>query len=282
MTVVGAKSAPRIAKKNTHAIMTTTHLQQLLTTFPTATGDVQAVLQPDWDDLSHLTQDITPGTPGQAITRYLHREAAGLHADAVLEGMTGITHKEVQRAMRGQHLPSRSDGENHQLQDLRKASRYMIYLAEQHPQEPGLQVSDDLHVCIGGSLAMPSIQFRGDQDVRYFGPVVQLGGGETFRALDARLCHPVCEAGLQRIRQITHPVLRGATWAAFATYHQFYFDGNKRSGRYTMNTVLLSHGYDSILIPHTRKDQYIDAVVAAYRTGNLTPHIEFLLHQYPA
>lgn len=92
--------------------------------------------------------------------------------------------------------------------------------------------------------------------------------------------HPVLQAGLARILRIQHPILRGATWAAFATYQQFYFDGNKRAGRYTMNAVLMSHGFDAILIPDTRKPEYEDALVETYLTGDLTPHIRFLLGLY--
>lgn len=90
----------------------------------------------------------------------------------------------------------------------------------------------------------------------------------------------VLRAGLTRIETIAHPVARAVTWAAFATYHQFYLDGNKRTGRYTMNAVLMSHGYDAILIPADLKAEYEDALVAAYETGDLTPHIEFLLSLY--
>ena len=90
----------------------------------------------------------------------------------------------------------------------------------------------------------------------------------------------VLTAGLVRIEQIEHPVLRGATWAAFSTYQQFYLDGNKRTGRYVMNAVLMSHGYDAILIPERLKAQYEDALVATYRSGDLTPHIDFLIQLY--
>jgi Fic family protein len=88
------------------------------------------------------------------------------------------------------------------------------------------------------------------------------------------------ESGLKRIEQLDHPIVRGATWAAFATYAQFYLDGNKRTGRYVMNAVLMSHGYDAILIPASLKSQYEDVLVESYRSGDLTPHIDFLLGLY--
>ena len=47
-----------------------------------------------------------------------------------------------------------------------------------------------------------------------------------------------------------------------------------------MNAVLMSHGYDAILIPARLKSQYEDVLVESYRASDLTPHIEFLLGLY--
>ncbi|MHA3684027.1 hypothetical protein ACXR2T_09545 [Leucobacter sp. HY1910] len=47
-----------------------------------------------------------------------------------------------------------------------------------------------------------------------------------------------------------------------------------------MNSVLMSHGYDAILVPDSLKAQYEDALVITYRTGDLTPHIRFLIERY--
>lgn len=97
-----------------------------------------------------------------------------------------------------------------------------------------------------------------------------LGSHRQFWALDSRASNgsntPLYEGG--------------ATWAAFATYQQFYLDGNKRTGRYGMNAVLMSHGFDAILIPEHLKAQYEDVLVKSYRTGDLMPHIDFLLGLY--
>jgi Fic family protein len=102
-----------------------------------------------------------------------------------------------------------------------------------------------------------------------------------FQAFDARLTHDILGAGLPKIFAVEHPVVRGATWAAFAAYHQFYFDGNKRAGRYTMNAVGMSHGFDAILIPASAKSAYENTVVGALLTDDLTAHIRFLLDLYP-
>lgn len=76
-------------------------------------------------------------------------------------------------------------------------------------------------------------------------------------------------------------MVRGATWAAFSAYHQFYFDGNRRAGRYTMNAVGMSHGFDAILIPASAKAAHERTVVEALESDDLTRHIRFLLDLHP-
>jgi len=105
--------------------------------------------------------------------------------------------------------------------------------------------------------------------------------GETFRALpgDATLMG-VFEEGVQDIERIQHPLARAVTYAAFAAYHQFYFDGNKRTGRFVMNTILMSHGFDAIMTPARLREEYNRSLAQMYLTDNLTPHMRFLVCVY--
>ncbi len=252
----------------------------LLTDYPTYPGDYKAVPEPQWDDLSGEVARFKPKGVERAVNRYVLRESASVYNDARLEGFA-FTEPEIVTLMNGGHVAGHTEGEQAQVAGLKKASDYMLnQIKDSDEIEPNQSLSDDLHIFIGAPLGLKSIAFRGNQKEQYEGPKVRLGRGEIFRALDARITAPVMAAGLNRISQLDHPILRATTWAAFATYEQFYLDGNKRTGRYVMNTVLMSHGYDAILLPESLKAQYEDALVEAYRTGDLTPHIRFLIDRY--
>ena len=252
----------------------------LLSNFPTYPGDYQAVPEPVWDDLSPSVASIEPKGRERAVGRYRIRQSHALFDDARLEGFA-FTEPEIHTLINGGHVAGHTVGEEAQVAGLKRASDFMLNRVDEGIRlEPSQALSDDLHLFIAAPLGLKSTAFRGEQKEQYEGPRVRLGGGEEFRALDARLTPAVLAAGLNRIGRIGHPVLRAVTWAAFATYQQFYLDGNKRTGRYAMNAVIMSHGFDAILIPEHVKAQYEDALVESYRTGDLTPHIAFLLAQY--
>lgn len=253
----------------------------LLAEYPTFPGDYQAVPEPKWDDLSSTMSDVPAKGSARAVERYVARESNSLYNDARLEGFA-FTEPEIVTLLSGGHVAGHTVGEEAQVAGLKQASDHMLARVGDGAEiEPGQTISDDLHVFIGAPLGLASIAFRGNQDKQLEGPQVALGHGERFRALDARITPKVLEVGLERISRLEHPVVRGATWAAFATYQQFYLDGNKRTGRYVMNAVLMSHGYDAILIPERLKASYEDVLVEVYKSGDLTAHIKFLLDLYP-
>ncbi|WP_235816365.1 Fic family protein [Bacteroides ihuae] len=47
------------------------------------------------------------------------------------------------------------------------------------------------------------------------------------------------------------------------TYIHPYMDGNGRVGRFLMNTMLASDGYDWVIIPVERRDEYMAALERA-------------------
>ncbi|PZE36950.1 hypothetical protein DEJ31_07320 [Curtobacterium sp. MCPF17_031] len=242
-------------------------------------ADYQAVPEPAWEDLSDSMRAVLPKGVDRALARFRDRQTDAIFNDAWLEGIS-YTEPEIVEVIGGTHVPGHTEGEEYQVRDLLKAVTFLVNRVREGKLEPTQSLSDDLHMFIASHLDVRSVAFRGDQKERYDGPSVKLGRGERFRALDARLTHDALQAGLARIQTIEHPVVRAATWAAFAAYQQFYFDGNKRTGRYTMNAVIMSHGYDAILVPASMKASYEDMIVDALRTGDLTAHVRFLLDLY--
>ncbi len=80
-------------------------------------------------------------------------------------------------------------------------------------------------------------------------------------------------------------IRNGAPWlnalrAALAAYHRFYSNGNKRTARYVMNAVLLSHGFDAIVTPAAQRESYNEALRDMYLSHDVTGFALFLTGLY--
>ena len=60
------------------------------------------------------------------------------------------------------------------------------------------------------------------------------------------------------------------------TYIHPYMDGNGRIGRFLMNTMLASGGYDWLIIPVERRDEYMVSLEKASVESNIVPFVKFL------
>jgi hypothetical protein len=58
---------------------------------------------------------------------------------------------------------------------------------------------------------------------------------------------------------------------------QFFYDVNKRMGRFMMNGILLSHGYPAINLPAKRQLEFNQLMLAFYTDDNMEPMTEFML-----
>ena len=52
------------------------------------------------------------------------------------------------------------------------------------------------------------------------------------------------------------PFERAMAFFLFAALQPFFFDGNKRTGRFMMNGVLMSHGMDAISVPAAKAQAF--------------------------
>ena len=61
----------------------------------------------------------------------------------------------------------------------------------------------------------------------------------------------------------------------FAVGNQFFFDGNKRTGRLTMTGILLSAGHDAVSFPFPREGEFDAVMLRFYETGDGEEMIRF-------
>ncbi len=63
----------------------------------------------------------------------------------------------------------------------------------------------------------------------------------------------------------------------FGALQQFYFDGSKRTSRFMMNGILMTHGIDAISVPAARLQDFNEKMVSFYRGEDGTEMILFLI-----
>jgi Fic family protein len=177
----------------------------------------------------------------------------------------------------GETIRGHTQEQVQQVLDFKAGADHAIALASAGDFHPTIDVFNGLHAALMSHNQPIAGRFRGDFPRPGPGPVVQLEIGEYYRAAPDDRAAAIFRDGIERLEPIQHPVVRAVTVAAFATYHQFYRDGNKRVGRYAMNAALMAHGFDAILVPQTDKETYAEALLGMYRSGRAEPYTSYLL-----
>lgn len=74
----------------------------------------------------------------------------------------------------------------------------------------------------------------------------------------------------RKIESIQNPVERAYVYSAWAAVNQFFWDGNKRTGRLIMNGVLIAAGLDALTIPASCQLAYNQACMRLYDENDAT------------
>jgi hypothetical protein len=246
-----------------------------------AADAIEAVSSPVFRKRSAMLSGVKPKGVDRALARLRARLPQLVYGDAYLEGNT-YTEPEVRTLLDGEAVGGKDAADTRQVMALSEASALVARVAHIGPVEPTRELSVRLNELVAGQEALWVGGLRGewsglpDPEARVTVNVM----GDEFRSPRAGDVAALLETDRAAVAAIAHPVLRGATWAAFGAYHQYFYDGNKRTARYVMNAVLVSHGYDAILIPAAAKTSYEAALAAMYRSGDLGPYVDFLIAQY--
>jgi hypothetical protein len=82
--------------------------------------------------------------------------------------------------------------------------------------------------------------------------------------------------GIDSLKMITHPVERALAYFCYGSINQFFYDGNKRTSRWTMNGILMSNGYNYLSIPGAKKDEFNQVMIDFYNSKDATNVMRFL------
>lgn len=230
-------------------------------------------------DRSRVTRAIRPDSVQRAVWRFRQTLAEYVWDAAVLEG-NPFTYPEVQTLLDGITVGGRKLSDERQVMNLARAANELADTVLSGRFRLDKATSDRFQYLIARDEALESGKFRGEgretatphvslgEHGRYTPPPTERGGANLRSIFDA---------GTTAITgSLRDPFEQGAAYFLFAALQQFYFDGNKRTGRYLMNGWLMSHGIDAISIPAARRLEFNKEMVGFFRFRDGTAMFRFL------
>lgn len=200
---------------------------------------------------------------------------------AQLEG-NPFTYPEVQTLVEGVTVEGRKVSDEQQVLALAGCYRALLGLVTTGDFVLNKASSDGLHAIVTRYEGREPGKFRGEEtiarsraarDGRYPSPETE-PGGDNLRALHAEGVAWLTE----ELSDVTEQAL---AYFLFAALQQFYFDGNKRTGRAMMNGHLMMHGIDAISVPAARRQEFNSEMVHFYLERDATRMLSFLLSCHP-
>lgn len=91
----------------------------------------------------------------------------------------------------------------------------------------------------------------------------------------------IFERGLSFLASIGNPIERALAFSLWTAREQFFWDGNKRTGRIMMSGELLKHGYDALSIPNDRREEYNRKMIGFYNSADATEMMVFYQSLFP-
>ena len=207
----------------------------------------------------------------QVLMRYRQALPQFVFDASALEG-NPFTFPEVKMLMVGISVGGRKLSDENQVLNLSRAAHHLLDLIEQGDFTLSKATSDALHVRLAKEEALEWGHFRGQGSEATFTPTVSLGNFPAYKPLPTMSgggnLLALYQEGLDAlVAQVSNPLERGLAYFLFGALHQFYFDGNKRTARFMMNGVFMSHGLDAISVPAARAQEFNEKMVIIILNG---------------
>lgn len=227
------------------------------------------------------------GSTERAVLRYHQSLAEFVYDAGALEG-NPITYSEVEALLDGEDIGNRDIADKQQILNLGQAATRLFDMVRDGAFHLDKPTSDDLHRLVATGEALDPGHFRGEGDPtnNTFWPSVYLGKDERYWPLPTKQGAPdlnrVFMEGVKALEaEIEDPRERGMAYFLFGALQQFYFDGNKRTARFMMNGVLMTHGVDAISVPAVRLQDFNEKMVRFYTGKDGTEMMLFLADCQP-
>ena len=105
-------------------------------------------------------------------------------------------------------------------------------------------------------------------------------GGTDHKPPQAEELNDLHLNGICEINKIENVFERALVYFCFGSINQFFYDGNKRTSRWTMNGILMNSGYNYLTIPESRKLEFNESMVSFYDSKDATNIMRFLISCY--
>lgn len=229
-------------------------------------------------DLPLLSSSNAPKrTPKRSVARFREHMAHAVLSDALLEGNHTFTAPEIQTLIEGSDRQG-INFEESQVIDLVESVQLVSKISLLGTVNPTPELSRRVNAIITRNEVIEPGLFRGEGQVRGGGNVTT--GIGRYRAIQpdertlAGFYKDECD---RRFSRVEDPTVRAAMYASWASYHQFHSNGNKRTARHLMNAMLMSRGYDAVVIPASMEREYQERLTVLFSEHDGTPYSQMLL-----
>lgn len=207
--------------------------------------------------------------PCQRSALYLAKRQIGeLVLDAILLEGIQMTYPEIQTLLDGVSIGG------HKISDINitlnqiAAWRFLFEALEKKTFEFSKNFSHAIHAIAAKEEALTWGRFRHAQ--------VTISG-TTYLPPEHTLLDDCWDSLATRLLSMHNKMHRAMAVFLQMARHQFYFDVNKRTGRFMMNGMLLEAGYPVINIPASRQIEFNSLMLDFYNSNNETPMMNFML-----
>ncbi|MGB1265825.1 MAG: Fic family protein [Nereida ignava] len=220
----------------------------------------------------------------RSVFRFKQMLAQFVFDASSLEG-NPFTFPQVQTLMDGVTVGGHKISDEQQVLNLAAAGKELLSLVKGGNFELNKATFDRLHALVAKEEAWEWGHFRGEGKETEVTWPVQLGKDEYWperTEAGAANLNRIFSEGVGALgADVPDPRERGLAFFLFGALQQFYFDGNKRTSRFMMNGVLMSHGFDAISVPAKRAQEFNENMVRFYLDKDATEMMGFLIDCQP-
>lgn len=202
---------------------------------------------------------------------------------SMLEG-NPFTFAEVKTLLDGITIGGRKVFDQQQILNLAESAKRLLALVRNRQFALCKSVFTELNGIVARQEALEWGLFRGEGQEKHYTPNVGLGEYGRYTPLptysDAPELNRVFREGVAALQSCA-PFEQAGIFFLFGALQQFFFDGNKRTSRFMMNGILMSHGIDAISVPAARIQEFNEKMVRFYLSKDATEMMAFLASCHP-
>lgn len=179
----------------------------------------------------------------------------------------------------------------HRLEDVQEAIslitaiRKLLDLCEQQKFSLGKDCFCILHAEVSKDSTLDPGVFRGEGKFLFgISPKIRLNNGQTYHPLDVKrgsdCLSLIFSNGLTHIGNLP-PFQRALVFFLFASFQMFFLNRNKRTAYLMMNGMLMSHGFDPLILTAEKLEEFKALLLEFYESKDGTNFLRFLISQHP-